>query len=702
MKRILFCLIALIAWANVALAIDVTEHLVYTSIDGGTANSVSLPVAYKEDATSLTIPDTHLGLPVTTIAEYAFGGNITYDQASCINLESAIIGNNITTIGNFAFYFCTSLASIIIPDNVTTIGQFAFAYCYDLSNVIIGNSVTATGNYAFFNCRSLQSIVIPDNVTTISNYTFQNCTNLSSVIIGNSVTLIGIYAFGYCTNLTTLILSKSVNSLGNGAFQGTSLTSVTFYSIIDASNFGIYAFQDSYFGDLRDRYLYLGSDAIGTYIRDDVEDMTWVYQGLDAGLYNLEFTLVGSSRYSVSLPEYFRPYVTTATIPAEYNGLPVEIISDYAFGSDTTRSTACPNLWSVTLPNSITTIYNLAFNGCYNLWRVTFNSEIPAANFSANAFPGDLKEVYLTRGIGLYIRETGEDNWTFVESYGSLSGTVNNGEGETLEGVEITLSIGTGTPAYTDTTSASGTYSFPAVLPGEYELTATLNGYYTHRHTVTIIALEDSVYNFSMPPVVIPTGAVYGTVTGTGGTPLVGANISVTEIVPIDTLTTTTDSSGEYRIPELLPGLYTLHTTATGYQPFSIGFEIIADRDTLVDVSMSVVGDNDVVETPYMSSLLGSYPNPFNPSTTIVFSVGAFPSTLEGVGGGSNQSVHIDIYNIKGQKIRQLVDGIYTVGTHKVVWNGLDDSGTAVSSGVYFYRMKTEGYSETKKMMLLK
>jgi len=90
------------------------------------------------------------------------------------------------------------------------------------------------------------------------------------------------------------------------------------------------------------------------------------------------------------------------------------------------------------------------------------------------------------------------------------------------------------------------------------------------------------------------------------------------------------------------------------------------------------------------TALLGNYPNPFNPSTTISFDMA--------------QAGHarVEIYNIKGQRVRVLVDGMYGVGTHNVVWNGDDTTGRSVGSGVYFYRMTTSGYSSTRKMLLMK
>ena len=106
--------------------------------------------------------------------------------------------------------------------------------------------------------------------------------------------------------------------------------------------------------------------------------------------------------------------------------------------------------------------------------------------------------------------------------------------------------------------------------------------------------------------------------------------------------------------------------------------------------------------------LLQNYPNPFNPITTIKFKIENSELRIntplyfvEGKCEGFKQ-VQINIYNIKGQKVRSLVNGFYPIGEHNVVWNGLDDSGVGVSGGIYLYRITTGDFSETKKMVLIK
>jgi predicted outer membrane repeat protein len=101
------------------------------------------------------------------------------------------------------------------------------------------------------------------------------------------------------------------------------------------------------------------------------------------------------------------------------------------------------------------------------------------------------------------------------------------------------------------------------------------------------------------------------------------------------------------------------------------------------------VEDNLIVQTPEIF-LHQNYPNPFNPSTTINYSL------------KENANVSLNIYNIKGQKVKQLVSEQLSAGQHSVVWNGKDNNGKSVSSGIYFYKLKAGDFQKVKKMILMK
>ncbi|NQV18876.1 MAG: T9SS type A sorting domain-containing protein [Armatimonadetes bacterium] len=93
---------------------------------------------------------------------------------------------------------------------------------------------------------------------------------------------------------------------------------------------------------------------------------------------------------------------------------------------------------------------------------------------------------------------------------------------------------------------------------------------------------------------------------------------------------------------------------------------------------------------PKITELSGNYPNPFNPETIIDFSL------------KEAEIVRIDIYNSKGQQIRTLVNGYLEPDFYNMIWNGNDEIGKPVSSGIYFYKMDAGKYSSIRKMILLK
>ena len=106
--------------------------------------------------------------------------------------------------------------------------------------------------------------------------------------------------------------------------------------------------------------------------------------------------------------------------------------------------------------------------------------------------------------------------------------------------------------------------------------------------------------------------------------------------------------------------------------------------------STGFVSNAEETNVPVMNALLGNYPNPFNTETTICYTTKA------------EAKARLEIFNIKGQKIRTLVDTVLKEGNHSIVWNGRDDYSREVASGVYFYRLSIEGKSYQHKMLLLK
>jgi len=178
------------------------------------------PVPWHNNPYQNLITTVVIGDSVTSVGDYAFG--------NCYSLSSVTIGNGVTSIGNSAFYLCKSLTSVTIPNSVTSIGQFAFAACFNLTSITIPDSVTTIESSTFSTCTSLTSVTIPNGVIVIGNSAFDLCGGLTSITIPNSVTTIGGGAFYYCSGLISVTLGNNVMTIGDVAFRSCySLTSIT-------------------------------------------------------------------------------------------------------------------------------------------------------------------------------------------------------------------------------------------------------------------------------------------------------------------------------------------------------------------------------------------------------------------------------------------------------------------------------------------
>jgi len=133
-------------------------------------------------------------------------------------IETLVITDGVTSIGNYAFSGCGGLTAMTIPGNVIEIGAAAFMTCGGLTSISIGNGVSAIESYSFWGCSGLTSITIPNSLVSIGASAFSDCSGLTSITIPNSVTSIGANAFSGCTGLTSVTVqwTTPLNINNNG------------------------------------------------------------------------------------------------------------------------------------------------------------------------------------------------------------------------------------------------------------------------------------------------------------------------------------------------------------------------------------------------------------------------------------------------------------------------------------------------------
>jgi hypothetical protein len=149
--------------------------------------------------------------------------------------------------------------------------------------------------------------------------------------------------------------------------------------------------------------------------------------------------------------------------------------------------------------------------------------------------------------------------------------------------------------------------------------------------------------------------------------------------------------SGEILTFNIVVGLFTENNREIVSDILEIESELGITEITLnYDTDLNSNAENNLI---YASSeLIGNYPNPFNPTTTISFSLNT----------ENKKDAELIIYNLKGQKVKILEIRNLETGINNVIWNGTDELGNSVTSGVYLYMLKTGDITYTKKMLLIK
>ena len=339
---------------------------------------------------------------------------------------SVTIPNSVTSIGDAAFYGCSGLTSITIPNSVTSIGYRAFDACRSLTYVTIPNSVTSIGYRAFENCSGLTSITIPNNVKYINSEAFIGCPNLNTVtiesnafissdkdwgnasissifgnqvqtyILGNAISRIGSYTFYNCSGLTSINIPEGVTSIGSSAFYGCSgLTSIAIpESVTSIGSSAFYGCSGLTSIAIPESVTSIGSSAF--------DGTTW-YNNQPNGLVYIGKV---AYKYKGTMPDNTCIVISNGTT----------IIAGSAFaGYD------CRGLISITIPNSVTSIGELAFHGCSSLTSITIPNSVTSIGEQAFRYCSGLTSVTIPNSV------TSLGSNAFSGCTGLTSVTIGNG-----------------------------------------------------------------------------------------------------------------------------------------------------------------------------------------------------------------------------------------------------------------------------------
>ncbi len=263
-----------------------------------------------------------------------------------------------------------TIKNVVINEGATTIGKFAFQYCDNLESVTIPNTVTTIGDYAFRSCDSLESITIPDSVLTIGNEAFRYCESLANITIGDGITEIGYFAF-----LDTAYCNNESNLEGNAHYINNYLINISYESENFEIKPGTTVVADSAFSNytklksvtIPDSVITLGENGfnwLDNLTTIEVDSNNQYYSSDEYGvLFNKDKTTliqypIGNTRTSYTIPDS----VTT--------------IADSAFQD-------CPNLTSVTIGNGVTTIGGHAFAYSPSLANITMGNNVATIGYAA-------------------------------------------------------------------------------------------------------------------------------------------------------------------------------------------------------------------------------------------------------------------------------------------------------------------------------
>ena len=381
---------------DIAVANSDGKIIYYNYNSDGSSVSVTYqgtdPYSYSNEYTGdVVIPETVTyggkTYSVTSIGSYAF--------EYCSGLTSVTIPNSVTNIDNWAFDDCSGLTSVTIPNSVTRIGYAAFSGCSSLASVNIGNSVTSIASCAFCDCSGLTSVTIPNSVTRIGEKAFCDCSGLTSVTIPNSVTSIGSEAFRDCSGLASVTIPNSVTSIGRNAFNGCNgLTSVNIGNSVTSIDYGAFRYCSGLTSvTIPNSVTFIDNDAFDGCSR--LKSVTWNAEWckdfqcgpFDGIATQITQFIIGDN--VISIPDRLcrgMSNLTSMTI-----GNSVSVIGMYAFYG-------CSRIHSITIPSSVTKIQQYAFEKMHLSTVKILRGIPPTFEFGIEAFDDYHSRLYVPYG----------------------------------------------------------------------------------------------------------------------------------------------------------------------------------------------------------------------------------------------------------------------------------------------------------------
>ena len=332
-------------------------------------NDSDYSVFYNAGANSDKLNVT-FGSGVRTIPAYLFATGNDESANVYVHITSVVIGENVTEIGNNAFFKCYDLKKITWGKKLKVIGERAFLDVHGISSIEIPENVTTIEQYAFENCFNVKKIRFPKNTTSLQNGAFKNCTNLESIIINGNI--------GDCSGYSATSYNDSDYSVFYNAGANSDKLNVTFGSGVRRIPAYLFATGNDESANI---YVHITSVVIG-------ENVTEIGNNAFFKCYDLKKITWGKKLKVIGERAFLDVHgISSIEIPEN-----VTTIEQYAFEN-------CFNVKKIRFPKNTTSLQNGAFKNCTNLESITINGNIgDCSGYSATSYNDSDYSVFYNAG----------------------------------------------------------------------------------------------------------------------------------------------------------------------------------------------------------------------------------------------------------------------------------------------------------------